>query len=234
MSQEVDPKPELHSVKAIPLWVKVAYTLFMCILVPYYWLTYGPTNFLYFCDVALFLTLAALWLENPLLAAMPAVGIVLPQTLWAADFLGGLAGYRLTGMTEYMFKPSISLAARGLSLFHGWLPFFLLWVVYRLGYHRWAFAAWVALAWGLMLVSYFFMAAPPAPPDNPNLPVNINYVYGLSDDHAQTWMAPELYLTLLMAAFPLVLFLPTHLLLRRFYPQCERRSMLRNSPLGLS
>jgi len=32
----------------IPLWVKILYTGFMCVLVPYYWHDYGPTNFLYF------------------------------------------------------------------------------------------------------------------------------------------------------------------------------------------
>ena len=32
----------------ISLWVKLAYTGFVCVLVPYYLHTYGPTNFLYF------------------------------------------------------------------------------------------------------------------------------------------------------------------------------------------
>ena len=40
---------------ALPL--KVAYTAFMAVLIPVYWHYYGPTNFLYFCDVALILTL---------------------------------------------------------------------------------------------------------------------------------------------------------------------------------
>ena len=51
----------------------------MAVLVPVYWYYYGPTNFLYFCDVALFLTLAGIWLESPLLVSMCAVGIVAPQ-----------------------------------------------------------------------------------------------------------------------------------------------------------
>jgi hypothetical protein len=53
--------------------------------VPVYWRNYGPTNFLYFCDVAAFLTIAALWLESPFLASMAAVGIVLPQLAWIVD-----------------------------------------------------------------------------------------------------------------------------------------------------
>jgi hypothetical protein len=44
-----------------------------------------PTNFLYFCDIALFLTLAGLWLDSPLLISMCAVGILAPQALWVLD-----------------------------------------------------------------------------------------------------------------------------------------------------
>jgi hypothetical protein len=69
---------------------------------------------------------------------------------------------------------------RGLSLFHFWLPLFLLRLMKRLGYDRRAFVAWTAIAWALILVCCFPMPVPPAPHDNPNLPVNINYVYGLS------------------------------------------------------
>ena len=201
----------------VPLAVKLLYTAFVAVLVPYYWAAYGPTNFLYFCDVALLLGLAALWLESPLLASMPAVGILLPQALWCADFLGGLVGLPITGMTGYMFSPELPLLTRGLSFFHFWLPFLLVWLVWRLGYDPRALVGWTALAWLLVLVCYFLMPAPPAPADNPNLPVNINYVYGLSDERPQEWMPPLLYLTLLMAALPVALFLPAHLLLRRAF-----------------
>ena len=48
----------------IPLAVKVAGTAFLAVLVPVYWHSYGPTNFLWFCDAALILTVAGLWLED--------------------------------------------------------------------------------------------------------------------------------------------------------------------------
>ena len=73
----------------IPLAVKLAYTLFVAVLVPNYWRAYSPWTFLYFCDVALLLTLPALWLESPLLISLPAVGLTLPQLLWVVDFLTG-------------------------------------------------------------------------------------------------------------------------------------------------
>jgi hypothetical protein len=198
--------------------LKLAYTAFMCVLVPFYWDTYGPTNFLYFCDVALFLTLGAVWLENPLLAGMPAVGILLPQMLWVLELLAGLFGLEITEMTGYMFDENIPLFSRGLSTFHGWLPFLLLVLVFRLGYDVRSFRRWTVLAWGLMLISYFLLPAPPAPVDDPYLAVNVNYVYGLSEKAVQEWMAPDLYFGLMMVLFPLVLFWPSHLFLKRFAP----------------
>jgi hypothetical protein len=203
----------------LPLALKLALTAFVCVQVPFYWSAYGPTNFLYFCDVALFLALASVWTEHPLPAGMAAVGILVPQAVWVLDFVGGLFGHPVVGMTAYMFQASQPLAARAISLFHGWLPFLLVYVVYRLGYDRRALPAWTALAWALMLVAYFLLPAPPAPPDRPNLPVNVNYVYGPSDEKAQTWMPPLAWLAFMMAALPLLFFVPTHWLLSRLMPR---------------
>ena len=198
----------------IPLWLKLAYSGFVCVLVPHYLWAYGPTNFLYFCDVALLMALVAVWTEDALWASMPAVGILIPQALWMVDFLGGLLGLRVVGMTAYMFDPGVPLFARGLSFFHFWLPLFLLWLVKRLGYDHRAFLAWTAVAWVLILVCYFLMPLPPAPVGDPNLPVNINYVYGLSDAKPQQWMPPLEYLGLMIVGLPICVFLPTHLILR--------------------
>lgn len=206
----IELQPEVGAPGRIPLWVKVAYTAFVAVLVPFYWVTYGPTNFLYFCDVALLMALVALWWEKPLLASMPAVGILIPQAVWMADFLGGTVGRPLIGMTAYMFDEKLSLFARGLSFFHFWLPLLLLWAVWRMGYDRRALLGWTVLAWALQLICYFAMPAPPAPPENPNVPVNINYVYGFNEAGPQIWMAPGAFLALMMVGMPLLVFLPTH------------------------
>jgi len=50
------------AVRRIPLWLKLAYTAFMAVLVPVYLRNYGPTNFLYFCDFALIITLVGIWI----------------------------------------------------------------------------------------------------------------------------------------------------------------------------
>ncbi|MDB6037054.1 MAG: hypothetical protein JWM99_895 [Verrucomicrobiales bacterium] len=201
----------------IPLWIKLSYTSFMAVLVPVYASKYGFTNFLYFCDIALFLALAAVWKESALLAGMAAVGIVVPQTLWCADFLAHLSGFKLIGMTDYMFNPKLPLFLRGLSFFHGWLPFFLIYLVAKLGYNRRSLPAWTVTAWTLMLTSYFFMPRPGAVLSNPKAPVNINYVFGLSDQTVQTWMPESLWLVMLMVALPLLFYIPIHFILKKSF-----------------
>jgi hypothetical protein len=201
----------------IPLWLKLAFTAFMAVLVPVYWRNYGPTNFLYFCDVALFMTLVAVWTEKPIWASMPAVGILVPQFVWCVDFLGSLVNLPLTGMTAYMFDHNASLFARGLSFFHFWLPFLLVYLVYKLGYERKALLYWTLIAWVLVLICYNFMPAPPAPAGS-SIPVNINYVYGIGDSAKQTWMPELAWVGLLFVALPTLFYLPAHFLLQKFFP----------------
>jgi hypothetical protein len=208
-----------QAVNRLPLWLKLAYTAFMAVLVPVYGYYYGPTNFLYFCDVALLITLLGVWIESPLLVSMCAVGILAVQAWWVIDFLANMVGLKITGLTDYMFEEHRSLFLRGLSLFHGWLPFFLVFLVWKLGYDRRAFPAWTALAWVLLPICFFFM-----PPPNPNAgltPVNINYVWGLSDSAAQTWMSPLAWFAGMMIVLPAVLFAPAHYILLRTMPQAS-------------
>ena len=210
------------SPRRIPLWLKIAYPGFLAVMIPAYWRDYGPTNFLYFCDAAAFLTLAALWSENALLASVAAVGIVLPQLVWVLDFGAHFAGLKITGMSDYMFDPKLPLFTRAISLFHGWLPFLLLYAVWRLGYHRRALAVWVGLAWALILVSYFWMPPPGSVLANPKQPVNINYVYGFSDHAPQQWMPAWAWLLTMMLGLPLLVCWPTHLTLMRFFASGRR------------
>ena len=207
----------------IPLWLKILYTVFLCVLIPVYWTHYGPVNFLWFCDVALILTLVALWTENRFLASMQLVAIGLPQMIWVADFLTKLlTGISTIGLADYMFDPERTLFLRGLSLFHGWLPFLLLWMVWRLGYDRRAWVGQIVLAWVLLLVCYRFTPPPPAPEDKPNAAVNVNWVFGTGDTQVQQKMDPRLYLGLVMVIFPVCIYLPSHLLLRKVAPQSSQ------------
>ena len=103
MDDERISVPLLANLNLIPLWLKLLYSLFMAVLVPVYLYHYGPTNFLYFCDVAAVMTLVAIWSDNSLLCSAALVGILVPQMLWVVDFFAELFGLPLTGLTHYMF-----------------------------------------------------------------------------------------------------------------------------------
>jgi len=160
------------------------------------------------------------------MVSMCGVGILLPQMFWLIDFLCHLFGFSLTGLTGYMFRPTLTLFARGLSLFHGWLPLLLIWLLYRLGYDQRAFKAWGILATLLVLVSYLFLPPAGALLANPNTPVNIDYVYGFSDKEPQHWMNQSLYIAVYLAALWGLVFLPTHLLLRKLVQPAAKNVFL--------
>jgi len=195
--------------RTIPLWLKVSYTLFVAVLVPVYWVHYGPANFLWACDIALLVTVIALWRASRLLASMMAVAVLLPELVWNLDFfLRLITGQDVIGLdaTGYMFNPQRSLPVRLLSLFHVFLPLLLLWMIWRLGYHARAGLATTALCWLVLPLTY--LCTDPAR--------NINWVYGWSDA-PQAWLPGPVYVALLMLMLPLCIYLPTHLVLNRLF-----------------
>lgn len=194
----------------IPLWVKLPYTVFLCVLVPVYWIWLGPANFLWASDIALFITLAALWLESRFLASMMTLAVLLPELLWNVDFFGRLLGGDVLA-TAYMFDQETPLLVRGLSLFHVVLPVLLLWMLFRLGYDKRALPAQTLLAWIVLPISYWF--TDPAR--------NINGVFGLGQS-PQELMPGAWYLLLMMVLIPLLVYLPTHWLLQRLFKRPER------------
>ncbi|CAO4176240.1 hypothetical protein [Methylorubrum populi] len=216
----------------LPLGLKIAYSAFMLVLVPVYLHHYGPTNFLYFCDIALVLTLIGIWAESALLVSVCAVGLLAPQFFWVIDFAVTATGHPLTGMTAYMFNAQTSPFLRGLSLFHGWLPFLLVFLVGRLGYDRRAWAVWSGLAVAALFVCFFLM--PPPRPDPGLTPVNINYVWGMSDTAAQTWMPAWAWFTALVIGLPLLVWWPTHRLLIRLMPPARNSSRANHVPRGFA
>ena len=188
----------------IPLWIKVAYTLMVAVIVPVYLAYYGPANFLWFSDVALVVTGVALWLESPLLVSMMTVGVLLPELLWNVTlFTRLLTGIRVSGLADYMFDTRIPKWIRALSLFHVVLPVLMLWMLHRLGYDPRALPAQTALAWVILPLTY----AVTKPEDN------INWVYG-PGARPQRQVSPPLYLAFVLIFFPLIVYVPTHLLLR--------------------
>ncbi len=201
--------------RRIPLVLKLAFSAFVAVLVPGYWRAYGPANFLALCDVAVGVTCVGLWLESPLLLGTQAVAIVVPQAVWVADFVTTLCGGRLLGMTGYMFDPAYPRWVRGLSLFHGWMPFLLLWAVRRVGYDRRSLPVQVAFGMALLLTCYLAFA-PPGTVGGVRPVANVNYVYGPDNKRQQTWVPPPAWLAVVIVVAVVGMFVPSHLLLQRW------------------
>lgn len=185
-----------------PLWVKLPYLAFVLVLIPIYLRQYGPQNFLWFSDIALFVTLVAIWTGNRLLASMMAVGVLPLEIVWTLDFFTG--GH--IGLAAYMFDTRLPLFLRALSLFHLFFPAIVIWMLVRQGYDPRAYWAQTALAL-VVLPASFFIGTPEE---------NINWVYGPMG--APQWItSPLAYLFVYMAFLPVVVFLPTHFLLKKLF-----------------
>jgi hypothetical protein len=199
----------------VPLWLKLGCTLFAVATFSAYLAYYSfAHSLLWFSSLGLLLTCVALWLESPLLASAQAVGVVLPELAYTADFLFRLTtGKFLIGLSVYIFEAQDSpLWVRSFSLFHIPLPFLLLWLLWRLGYDRRGWRVQTALAW-VLLVCYFLTD----PADN------VNWVFG-PKGAGWDWMPRWGWLVLLMGGFPLLIYLPSHWLFQKVLPAAPRRS----------
>jgi hypothetical protein len=191
----------------IPLWLLIAYTLFLMVLVPVYWKYYGPANFLWFSDIALFSVGIVLWTENHLLLSMMAVGVLGLELIWNLDFFGRLlTGKKLLGLSEYMFHQEKSRFLRGLSLFHVFLPAIVIWLLIEWGYESHAIYWQTALAW-LVLPLCYFLTDPKE---------NINWVFGFGNA-PQKKIPKPIYFMLALLFFPFVIYLPSHFLLNLIF-----------------
>jgi hypothetical protein len=191
----------------IDLWIKIAYTGLLAVILPTWVVWWGWRNFLWFSDIALITTGVALWLENSLLASMMALAVLLPELLWTASYFGRLLfGIRVTDLAGYMFDSRKPLFVRALSLFHVVLPPVLLWILHELGYDRRALIGQTLLAWIVLPVTY----AVTSPSGE-----NINWVH--RPDRFRQHVPPLAWLAILMLAFPLGLYFPTHLVLQMLF-----------------
>jgi hypothetical protein len=197
----------MRSSVVTPLWLKLAVTLFIGVLVPVNWRQYGPANFLWFSDIALFLTGLALWFENGLLASMAALAVLLPECAWNLDFfyrlLSGRAGI---GLSNYMFDRQIPLPIRAVSLFHVWLPVLLLWLVQRWGYDRRALLWQTILEVVVVPLSYLYS----------DTKMNVNWVHGFGEK-PQKMLPAGIFVLVVLVAFPVLIYWPTHRLLRKIF-----------------
>ncbi len=189
----------------------------MAVWAPFYWRQYGSQNFLFFCDLGNFLIALGLWLESPLIMSWQATGLLLFQTLYAIDLLGALLlKMHLIGGTEYMFDPHLPLFIRLLSLFHVVTPPLLLWAICRLGYDERGWKLQTLTLWVVVPINYFWRPQ-----------ADVNWARGLIF-HEQHLVPGPVYLLGYLIVVPLVVYWPTHLLLRWWHGRCGAGSRARS------
>jgi hypothetical protein len=129
--------------------------------------------------------------------------VLLPELVWNAGYFGRLVTGRYMGsLAAYMFDARKPRYVRALSLFHAWLPPLLLYLVWKLGYQDGAWIATTIVAWIVLPITWLVTERGEE---------SVNWVYG------PPAIAEPLYLLMVMLAFPLLVYLPTHLLLRAIF-----------------
>lgn len=188
----------------VPLWLKVSYTLLVGIVVPIYWIELGPSNFLWFSDIALIVMVPALWLESRFLSSTMAVGVLALEIAWFVDFL---TGGNLLQIAAYMFaEGDPPMHIRILSgAFHLALPPVIVFMLTRFGYDPRALPAQCLLAAAILPITFF--TTDPSE--------NINWVFGPAAP--QALLPPVWYLPLLYLAFVGVFYLPSHFIFKKIF-----------------
>ncbi|MGH9701267.1 MAG: hypothetical protein ACRD52_17645 [Candidatus Acidiferrales bacterium] len=197
-----------RSAHAIPLWVRWASILWLIVWFPVYVRAWGAVNFLHLCDIAVILACAGLILENSLLLSSQAVSSLLIDFIWTLDAAWRLIlGRHLVGGTEYLFDAHVALGVRLLSLFHIALPVILVWALFRTGYDRRGLALQSAIALIAMAASRWASAA-----------ANINYAFRDPFFH-RAWGPAPLHIAVMFVVLAAGAYWPTHLALKRLFPQ---------------
>ncbi|MCE8052997.1 hypothetical protein HOP61_17015 [Halomonas daqingensis] len=194
----------MYQHSALPLWLKLLFTGWILFWAPAFAVMLGVQNYFWLCNVASFLILIGLWLESRLLLSMQWLSVALVGAFWTLDVgVAWLTGVHPIGGTEYMLDPEHPWLARVLSLYHLILPLVAGYAVLTLGYDPRALRWQTLLTWLLLPLTYLFTE-----PER-----NINWVHGPFGT-PQQWADPLLYLLLLALAWPLVLYLPLHVVMR--------------------
>ena len=184
-------------------WASLAWLL---VWVPAYSRTWGVSNFLQLCDIAVLLTCVGFWTNNRLLISSQAVSSLLVDLVWTLDASWRLLlGRHLLGGTEYFFDACYPLWVRLLSLFHVVIPPLLLWALHRTGYDRRGFALQSSIALLVFIASRF---ASPAK--------NMNFAFTDPFFH-RSWGPPPVHVAISFLFMVIVVYLPTHLALKRMF-----------------
>jgi hypothetical protein len=202
-----------HNPPKLPLSIRWGALLWLAFWLVVYWRSWGPLNFLHVCDIAEILACIGFAANNALLISSQAVASLFVDAAWAFDAGStALTGHHFASGIGYLFDPSHALWVRLLSLFHLVLPVLLVWAVHRLGYDRRGFLLQLGIALPAFIASRFGPAAQ-----------NINYAFA-DPFFNRSWGPAPVHILVIFLFMLVVVYLPAHLILKRFFPPPASRS----------
>jgi len=195
-----------------PPWIRWLALIFLALWLTIYLNYWGPTTFLFLCDIAVILTCIGIFTGNALLLSSQALSSLVVDTMWLLDIATKLLFNRhIVGGTDYFFDPNYPLWVRLISLFHVAMPFILIAAVRRTGYDRRALKLQFAIAAAAMIASRF------ADPYK-----NINFVFADPFLHKQ-WGPVPIHVAAMLLGLTIVIYIPTHAVLTRICPPPKQR-----------
>jgi hypothetical protein len=200
------------SLKMFPNWLRLCAGAWLLIWIPSYWHTWGASNFLQLCDIAVIFTCIGLITDSPLLISSQAVSSLLVDCAWIVDAASRcLFHRRLTGGTDYLFDAQYPLWVRLLSLFHVAMLILLLAMLGSIGYDRRGLQLQCAIAVFAFVASRFTNPAK-----------NMNFAF--TDPFFHRALGPPPVHVLVSVLFMvIVVYFPTHLFLSRFFSRTKSR-----------
>jgi hypothetical protein len=190
-------------------WIALAW---FAVWFPMYWRAWGTANFAHLCDVALILTCIGMWTNSALLISSQAVGAFLVDIAWTTDAASRIfLHHAIFPGNEYLTDPHYPLWIRSLTVFHVVMPVLLLWGVYLMGYDRRGWALQSAIALPVFIGARFTQPSK-----------NIDFAFSDPFFHRQIGPAP-VHILLSWLFMVLVVYLPTHLVLKRLFRGPEAR-----------
>ncbi len=195
------------SANPFPAWARWTALIWLGVWLTIYLKFWGPTTFLFLCDIAVILTCIGLFTGNALLLSSQAVSSIVVDTAWLIDIATKLIFNRhLIGGTDYFFDPNYPLWVRLFSLFHVAMPFVLIYAVRRTGYDRRALRLQFVIAAVAMIASRF------ADPYK-----NINFIFADPIVHRQ-WGPAPIHVAAMLAGLTIVIYIPAHAVLSCIFP----------------
>lgn len=213
MHAQRSPIPAARARPALSGWIKASYTMFAGAAVAVF-LTHAGGQYWY-AEFALVASVVALWYEQRLLASMTALAVLVPELAWTIGFLALLlGGVDPLGLARPLFETQMPLSVRLASASHVVVPTVLAWLVYRLGYDPRALRAQTFLAWIVLVLG---VALAPA------LAGGVSGTLAMAARLREAWLPGWLWVALLMITYPVVVYLPAHLLLQQLFGPAHHR-----------